>query len=50
MFFIGIVVSAVITIPIYYAMSGGGTLGIVVSAIPMFVIVGTERNCKGGLP
>lgn len=28
MFIIGIVVSTVITIPIYYAMSGGGTLGI----------------------
>ena len=28
MFIIGIVVSVVITIPIYYAMSGGGTLGI----------------------
>ena len=39
MFIIGIVVSAVITIPIYYAMSGGGTLGIFGETVLMQVKV-----------
>ena len=39
MFIIGIVVSAVITIPIYYAMSGGGTLGILGETVLMQVKV-----------